>query len=704
MSTAEPPPRRLGLTRTRIALITVAYVAVGAGACRIFDQVEWTLLTAPLLPSVTSLWTARRPSLVRVGGAVVAVLASTAIAVIVAGGGLGDVGGAISGFQGLLSTEWPSPLDPELVATVTLTLAAATALSAELCLHRRFHLLPLLPLLTVEIASIALSAPAGTGWVSVVVVAVTATTFAVLRDDGGLRERLVLLRGERSVLPFLGIVGVLVIVLAIPLSLTARADPRREDPPQRTAPILDPIEATLALRGLDPPQDLHVVTANADEVLPGRWRTAALSEYNGDRWVPELTLRPIGRTLGTAPDPVVDVDISFLDDDLTLLPLPGPPISVDAAVETDVDRTVVRLAERPEPGDTVGVVAGVAPTASLAGPAVRVIDDDVSTLVTLAEQLAGDGTIREQLTTLEATMRDEFQLDNGVQGGGLQRAFIDIFLRDTQRGNLEQFVTGFVLLARALGVDARVATGFVTEPTAGGTLPLSSADATIWPEVGLEDGTWIAYDPVPEEEVTDAAPPPPRPQTQTPAAPQPPVDPPPDPETETEPPPETAESEESSTLSTALTWGVRGVAGLTLVLLPFVVAAAVIVGLKYRRRRRRLRAASAPERIRGAWATATDGLVDAGVSISVAATDNEIAAHGETVAADSRSDLHRLATLSSTATFGTLTHPELMAEDATRCLRSVERSITSGRTRRQRWWWRLNLRSLRRSTRSPVRV
>ena len=60
-------------------------------------------------------------------------------------------------------------------------------------------------------------------------------------------------------------------------------------------------------------------------------------------------------------------------------------------------------------------------------------------------------------------MRDDFVLDSDAPAGGLQRTLIDRFLRDTQRGNTEQFATAFVLLARSLGVDARVATGFVVD-------------------------------------------------------------------------------------------------------------------------------------------------------------------------------------------------------------------------------------------------
>ena len=52
-------------------------------------------------------------------------------------------------------------------------------------------------------------------------------------------------------------------------------------------------------------------------------------------------------------------------------------------------------------------------------------------------------------------MREEFVLDSNVQGGGLQQALIDRFLRDTQRGTAEQFATAFVLLTRSLGIEAR---------------------------------------------------------------------------------------------------------------------------------------------------------------------------------------------------------------------------------------------------------
>lgn len=705
----EPGPGP-GLARARIALLLAGYVVVGAAACGIFDQFEWALLAAPLAPAAIAVLLLGRRGWIRAGGAAIAVIASAAIAVAVNDGGVGDLVDAFSsGVQGLLSTDWPSPSTPELIGTVAAVIATATAVSSELASRRRVHLLPLAPLIAVYIAAVGLSAPLGVDWWWLGLLAGVSIVFAMLHNEGSLHDRIVLLRGERRLVPLILIAVALVVTVAIPVSLTARADPRRNDPAEQTAPLLDPIEATIALRQLDPVRTLHVVTSRQGGALPLRWRTAALESYDGRRWSPTLTLRPIGSTLGPVTGPTVSADISFLDDNLTLVPLTGAPVSVDAPVETDADRTVVRLAERVEAGTNVAVVANVAPTISGAieqGVATRLVDESSSGLTELAVALAGSGTPIDQLTRLETTLRDDFVLDSQVQGGGLQQALIDRFLRDTQRGTREQFATAFVLLARSLGIEARVATGFVitdtTPPSPAGSLDLRSSDAVVWPEVQLTDGSWLSFDPVPAEESTDGAPPPPDPQVQTPAAPQPPIAPPPDPENDTTATDDTTATTTDGALSTIVTWTLRGVAGITVLMLPFVLAAGLILAVKQRRKRRRLTAPSPADRIRGAWASATDALVDAGLDIDNSATDAEIARRGEPLVADGRRELHRLSKLSSAATYGSPEHPDLLADDAAKCLDSVDTAMATVRTRWQRLRWRLSLRSLRPATRSPL--
>jgi hypothetical protein len=709
-SVGRPIDPRLG--RTRIIVVSIGFAVVGAAAGGIFDQEEWTLVVAPLLAAAVAVTLIGRPALARAAGAAAAVLLAVVIAVTTTGGSIGDVTRALtSGPQGLLSTDWPSPDRPELLGSVAAALATMCAISAEIAARRRFHLLGLLPLLLAYVAVIALSAPLGVTWIWLIGLTAVSVAFALLRSDGTLSDRIVLLRGERRLVGLLACAAALVVLIALPVSLDARADPRRNDPAQQTAPLLDPIEATVALRDLDPPADLHVAISTDDGPLPLRWRTAALTSYDGRRWSPSLTLRPIGSTLGPAVEPTIEAEVSFLDDNLTLVPLPGPPVEVDAAIETDADRTVVRLADRPAPGDVIGVVANAPATASDAvdvGVAPRLVDESSSGLTQLAEGLAGDGDALERLGRLEATMQEDFVLDSEVQGGGLEQALIDRFLRDTQRGTAEQFATSFVLLARSLGIEARVATGFVagdgeaTVTPPGQPLVLSSADATVWPEVQLNDGSWIAYDPVPPNEADDGAPPPPEPQVQTPAAPQPPIAPPPESDNENTDDDEAIDTASDGALSVVFTWVIRGSVALAVIVLPVLGAAGLIIGTKYRRRRRRLRAHDPADRIRGAWASATDALVDAGLAIERSNTDAEIAAGGTPFAPDASAELRRLATLSSSATFGTPRHPDLLADESASCLGSIEQAVVAMRTRWQRLRWRLSLRSLRRATRSPV--
>jgi hypothetical protein len=695
-----------GMARARIFVLMVMGVVIGIGAGGIFDEFQWPLMTAPLAPALVLIVVVDRSVWLRLPAAAAAVIASVAVALVATDGSIGQlVDSFTDGPQRLLSTEWPSPVRGDLVGTVTALIATCVVASAELARRKRWHLAPLTPLLLVAVIVVGLSAPLGVRWGLLVAVGATSVVFATLRADDELRRRLRLLRGERRLVPLLLVAAATTAVVSIPIGLEARADPRRNDTAQQTAPVLDPIQATTALRSLDPPIVLHEIEMLSAGAAPTLWRTAALDTYDGVRWTPDLTLRPIGKTLGPSVDPVVSFEVSFLDDDTSLVPFPGSPVSVDAVVETDPERTVVRLFERPTVGDVVGASATTAPTAddaAIAGLAARVIDDGVSGLSELAQQLGGDGTILQQLGRIESTMRNDWELDSEVQGGGLQQALIERFLRETRRGNSEQFASGFALLARSLGADARVATGFRTEAPSSATFGLGSGDATVWPEVRLTDGRWFPFEPVPLEEVSGGEPPPPEPQVQTPAAPQPPIPPPPEPSNDANDTEATEQTATSSALSTAITWVVRGVTVVGVALLPILLAVGAILGTKYRRRRRRLSAASAGERIRGAWATATDALVDAGLSIADSSTDAEIAGAGEPLVATARRPLHRLASLATTATFGEPAHPELLADDAASCLVSVETTMAENRSRWQRVRWRLSLRSLRAATRSPV--
>ena len=107
-------------------------------------------------------------------------------------------------------------------------------------------------------------------------------------------------------------------------------------------------------------------------------------------------------------------------------------------------------------------------------------------------------------------------------------------------------------------------------------------------------------------------------------------------------------------------------------------------------------------RIAGAWANTTDSLVDAGLTIGPAWTNDRIAEESTGVAPTVPHEMRRLAATATAVTFGEEADEWSRVDDAIATARSVDRAICDDRSRWQRIRWRLSLRSLRRATRSPV--
>jgi transglutaminase-like putative cysteine protease len=698
----------MGLIRLRIAVLAAIMAVLALATGRIFDAVQGVLVLGAVAPIAAMFLVLSRRWYVQVPVAIASVVVAVAVAVWIDGGRVpADVVDAIvEGPRRLLSTEWPSPIRPDLVGAVAALLAIAAVLAAILASKPRWHLLPLAPPLLAFILICALSAAKGSAIVWLVPLAPLAVLFTVLRPGSSSTERLRILAGEHLVLLTAVATG-LAAAVTVPVVFTDRADPRQIEPAETVAQVIDPIEATIALRQLDPPIVIYDVRAtDGSTALPARWRTATRDSYDGQRWTPTLTLRPIGRRLAPDQTGAISAEIAFGSDDVAFVPLPGTPIEIGADVQTDQARTVVQLVDRPVVGVPVAVTALVAPGASGIANApigIRPVDEISAGFTDLANNLGGTGTVFERLQAIEAALRDDYALDPGAPGGGMQLALIHRFLTVTRRGNAEQFATAFVLLARSLGVNARVATGFVApSDELDARIELRSDLARTWPEVEVPGRGWVAFDPVPAQEAVDTQEPPTPPQAQSPAAQQPPIAPLESTGNDDVTPPTNVETSDSGTWSTLTRWVVRSAFGLAVVLVPVFVVTSTIVAIKVRRRRRRLAITDERQRVRAMWAVATDALVDAGLTIAPAWTDRQIAQHGAPLAEDAQHELVRLGTMSSAATYGPARLTDLIPADALAALGLIEQSIRSTRTRWQRIRWRLSLRSLRRATRSPV--
>ena len=711
---------RLPTTVLRIVLVGAMCVVLGIIAGRAFDQIVWELLVVPLVVTAVGLFTYKRRAIERLGLSVAAIVGGTVLAGVLTGAGPTELlTGPFTGVKRLLTAEWPSPLDPRIIVAVAFMLAVVTAIAVELAGRPKFHLAPLVAIIAGFTGAMAISAPVHPTLATSIALGVLALVLMMLRPGDEARGRVRTLGADRPLLLVLAAIGISAVLVTGAIAWSDRADPRETKPAESTATLLDPVEETVALRDAEPPVDLFRITDRSTLIgpaLPARWRLQALDVYDGQRWTPGLTVRPIGSTLGLnaapSPDvaPPIQFDVELLSDDIDLVPLPGQPLTVDtgssSGVETDLDRTVVRLNQPPRAGMTIRASAdvGPGPAASRLGTvATRLVDEISRGFTQTAKEMGGNtGTVLERLRAIESTMHDDWKLDSNAPGSGQQLKLIHYFVDDTKRGTREQFVTAFVLLARSIGVDARVATGFVVPPDElRAPLDIRSTSAAVWPEVKLVGQGWLAFDPVPAEETSDSESTPPPPAAQSPAAVQPPIPPPTDRASET-PAVTPAEQPGTGEWETVRTWVVRAGVIAGLAVLPILVGVGGILGMKWSRRRRRLRANDPGRRITGAWANTTDSLVDAGLTIGPSWTNDRIADEATVVAPSAPHEMRRLASTATAITFGDERDDVHRADDAIATSRTVDLAIRADRTRWERLKWRLSLRSLRKSTRSPV--
>jgi transglutaminase-like putative cysteine protease len=78
---------------------------------------------------------------------------------------------------------------------------------------------------------------------------------------------------------------------------------------------------------------------------------------------------------------------------------------------------------------------------------------------------------------------------------------VEAFLRGELAGHCEYFASAMVLLARSLGLPARLVNGFAggRENRIGGFIEVRRSDAHSWVEVHYERAGWVAYDPTPAD-------------------------------------------------------------------------------------------------------------------------------------------------------------------------------------------------------------
>ncbi|MFC0198717.1 transglutaminase family protein, partial [Microbacterium arthrosphaerae] len=240
-----------------------------------------------------------------------------------------------------------------------------------------------------------------------------------------------------------------------------------------------------------------------------------------------------------------------------------------------------------------------------------------------SETTADAATPVEQVRALQLMLSEDGFFSHGLAGQPLSRAGhgaerIATLLGSQQMvGDDEQYATAMALLAREIGIPARVVMGFYPEEDAAGEPVFEATGETLhaWVEVAFDGAGWVPFDPTPPEDQV------PSDQTTKPKAdPKPQVlQPPPPPQEQVDLPPTVADdrgSEDEDALDLGLLWTILSIGIGALAVLAVLLAPFIVIGvLKAARRRKRRAAERAADRISGGWDELVDRAADYGAPV-----------------------------------------------------------------------------------------
>ncbi|MEV0583278.1 DUF3488 and transglutaminase-like domain-containing protein [Nonomuraea sp. NPDC050310] len=408
-------------------------------------------------------------------------------------------------WQALLTTLLPAQPEPRLLILVhTLVWLAATA-AAELQLRTRARLAPALPPLAAFCAALLLGVDGDGSNLPLAAALVTlAATLALSRDE----------RPVGWLLAGMPVAAVLALVAYAAGPLLPRAaepyNPRTHaelPPPTRVDSVspLDRISAWLQI----PDRPLFTVRSGK----PLNWRLAVLDRYDGVRWTTGARFQPTGGRIpaGEWTGAGEEVRQTITMDGLpgTWLPAAERPGEVDGVpgLAADPESGSLLAAAPPAKGFRYEVISRVAKpgrqelldAVPAADPALLAFPKGPQEQLfrKLAQQATkgADLPIR-QAYRLQKYLRENARYDLTAPPGHSLKS-LEFFLETTHRGTSEQFASAFALMARTLGLPARVVVGFRPGQPENGVYRVKSGDVLAWAEIKFEGLGWRPFYPTP---------------------------------------------------------------------------------------------------------------------------------------------------------------------------------------------------------------
>jgi len=288
-----------------------------------------------------------------------------------------------------------------------------------------------------------------------------------------------------------------------------------------TNPIVD------LKRDLTQPNNIPVMRYRTTAAVPDYIREVTLDSFDGEEWRTSNRAVPstqrVSRGLPTPPGLGSDVprteatyNFRITDNyDSPWLPLPYPAQvieiegdwrydvgSLDVVARTGNSRgrsyEVTSLEVRPSDGQlsTSGVDEELARFTSLP-------EETVALVRAQADELTAEATNSfERAVALQSWFRSEFEYSLDRDPGNSTDALAS-FLED-KSGYCEQFAATMAIMARALGIPARVAVGFLPGSNEDGVWTVTARDKHAWPELWFDGVGWVRFEPTPAQRTGSA--------------------------------------------------------------------------------------------------------------------------------------------------------------------------------------------------------
>jgi transglutaminase-like putative cysteine protease len=276
----------------------------------------------------------------------------------------------------------------------------------------------------------------------------------------------------------------------------------------------------------DPSVVLRVETVAGPAAAPDEryWRGLAFDVFDGRAWSlsdsrrtpiaidPELGVDVAGGVESNVVQRILREPVSggivFVEGRPSRLEGPLGRLEVDAgggvhAPSRSDERVRYTAESRVSPRDDAALRADFARPPKR-GAATLVLPPLASDLSALAREAVGDAASdAERAAALESWLRRTGRYTDTPPAADPDdpRTPVERFLLGERAGHCEYFASAMVVLARSLGLPARLVNGFAggRENEIGGFVELTRSDAHAWVEIHYEHAGWVRYDPTPPD-------------------------------------------------------------------------------------------------------------------------------------------------------------------------------------------------------------